>query len=366
MKRRILALLSLLLIGGLIIYGNGLGLFDKKTAYAVGDLTVDWGIGIGDVGPIFNISNFAPGETESRDVDVTNGAISSRPVGVRGIETSEIGSISGVLNIVISKGGNDLYGGTSPTGPKTLAEFFTESSGPDGIPLSNLGPGSSTTYTFKITFDQNAGNEFQNTNVVFDLKIGISIPVPAECSDIDFDLSGGLPIFGTSGNDRINGTSGNDLIFAFEGNDKIFGHGGDDCIVSGPGNDEARGETGNDVIFGNERNDLLIGAVGNDKIFGGSGDDNIRGENNDDYIFGNEGNDKITGGNGNDLIDGGDNNDDLSGENGQDQISGGSGNDKLTGGAGSDTLLGNGGIDNANGQSGTDTCDAELETNCEL
>ena len=365
MKKRILTLLSLIIIGVLLVQSNGLGLFNKNTAFAVGDLTVDWGIGMGDVGPIFNVSNFAPGDTESRDVNVDNGAVSSRPVGVRGIETSGIGSISGVLDIVISEGGSDLYGG-SPTGPKTLAQFFTESAGPDGIPLSILGSGSSATYTFKISLQESAGNEFQNTNVVFDLKIGISIPVPQECSEIEFNLVGGLPIFGTSGNDRINGTRGNDLIFAFEGNDKIFSHGGDDCIVSGSGNDEARGETGNDVIFGNEGNDLLIGAVGNDKILGGSGNDTIRGENNDDVIEGNEGNDKITGGNGNDLIDGGNNNDDLSGENGQDQISGGTGDDKLTGGAGNDILLGNDGTDSANGQSGTDTCDAESETNCEL
>ena len=354
MKKRILTILSLILIAGLLIQSNGLGLFDKQVAYAIGDLTVLW-----ESDPLFNYTNIAPGFTVTKNVNVANGAISSRPVGVRGILTSDPGNMDSVMNIEIKEGAIPLYSGT-------LEQFFVDSAEPDGIPLSILGSGDSTTYTFKVTFNQSAGNEFQNTQVIFDLKIGISIPVPAECSDIDFDLSGGLPIFGTSGNDRINGTSGNDLIFAFEGNDRIFSHGGDDCIVAGLGNDEARGETGNDIIFGNEGNDLLIGAVGNDKLIGGAENDTIRGENNNDVIEGNEGNDKITGGNGNDLMDGGDNNDDLSGENGQDQILGSFGNDKLIGGAGNDTLLGNDGVDNANGQSGTDTCDAETETSCEL
>src|SRR3989344_3576744 len=83
---------------------------------------------------IFNCNrSFA--STKQWFVDVSNGAPSPRSVGVRGMETSEIGSISGVLNIVISEGATDLYGGSSPTGPKTLAQFFAESSGPNGIPL---------------------------------------------------------------------------------------------------------------------------------------------------------------------------------------------------------------------------------------
>ena len=327
MKKRILILLSLITIGALLIQSNGLGLFGKNTAYAVGDLTVDWGTGIGDVGPIFNVSNFAPGETESRNVDVSNGAPSPRPVGVRGIETSEIGSISGVLNIVISEVGSDLYGGSSPTGPKTLAQFFAESSGPNGIPLSNLGSGNSTQYTFDVTFDQNAGNDFQSNSIVFDLQIGVSVDLPSSCDNITFN---GNIIFGTAGADALTGGSKNDLIIGFEGNDVLSGGSGNDCLVGGSGRDILNGGSGNDIHDGGSQNDIINGGSGNDQIDGGLG---------------------------NDFIDAGSDNDIVSGDNGNDNINGGSGNDTLTGGNGTDTVRGG---------SGTDTCDGETEFTCEL
>lgn len=359
MKKRLLKILiPLLIILLAIVYGDGSNLFTKSfTVQAIGDLNVIWGVPDGD--PIFVVSNMLPGDMESRSVDVTNNAPTARPVGVRGIKTFESppGNFSTALSIVIMKGATTLYG------PVSLGQFFTDSAGPDGIPLSTLGPGNTTTYTFKVTFDQGAGNEFQDKKVIFDLKIGIAIAVPDECKDIVFS---GPPIFGTFGNDRILGTRGNDLIFALEGNDRVFGLLGDDCIVGGEGKDELRGEVGNDIIFGNDGNDLIIGAVGKDKLFGGNGNDVIRGENNDDFIKGGQGNDKITGGNGDDQIDGEGGDDDISAENGTDLVFGGGGNDKLDGGAGNDNLAGGDGFDKINGHSGIDTCDGEVEVNCEL
>ena len=368
-----LILALVVMVGGASIYHAG----RLSTVRAVGDLEVDWGVPDGD--PIFVVINAAPGDMEDHNVVVTNNGSSTRPVGVRGVKTSGVGGLESVLEIVISEGGTDLYGGT--TGTKTVSQFFTDSAGLDGIFLSNLQSLNVTTYNFKVTFPESAGNEFQDTQIVFDIIIGVSVTVPEECLEIEFS---GSPIFGTSGNDRINGTLGNDLIFGFEGNDRIFGHGGDDCIVGGEGDDNLRGETGNDFIFGNEGNDLLVGAVSNDFLDGGSGNDNIRGENNNDIIIAGSGDDKVTGGNGDDNIDGGDGDDNISAENGRDAITGGSGNDFLDGGAGNDNidgqvgndningkagndnLIGCDGFDTINGHSGTDTCDGEVETNCEI
>lgn len=361
MIKRIILILSLIVLLGVLLYTQWSNLKNPQTVLAVGDLTILWGVPMGD--PIFVVANMAPGDTEQRVVSVSNGASATRPIGVRGVKTSETGNLSTILDFVISENGTDLYGGTSPTGPKTLAQFFTDSLDPDGISLSALGPSSSTNYTFKATFDPLAGNEFQDSQVIFDIIIGISVDVPEECEDAGFT---GFPIFGTSASERINGTQGSDIIFALEGDDRVFGHGGNDCIIGGEGNDQLRGEGGNDFIFGNEGNDLLIGAIGNDKIFGGEGEDRIRGENNNDQIFGEGGNDKITGGNGNDQIDGGAGNDEISAENGADIVLGGDNDDKLDGGSGNDTLTGNTGLDNANGKSGIDTCDAETEINCEF
>src|SRR3989304_8814818 len=196
MKKKILSLISLTLILTLLIYANNLGLFAKKTAYAVGDLNVLWGVPDGD--PIFVVSNMLPGDTEDRDVDVANGGTVPRDVGVRGVKTEEIASFAAILDFVISEGGSDLYGGTSPTGPKTLQEFFDESTGPNGLFLSNLGNGDTTTYNFLAKFPSSAGNECQGARGVFDLIIGIVSDIPEECSDIEFS---GRPIFGPSGHE---------------------------------------------------------------------------------------------------------------------------------------------------------------------
>src|SRR3990167_11236733 len=203
MRKKIFIIIGLILIGIVGFQNNWFDIFQKKTAYAVGDLNVVWGVPDGD--PIFVVENMLPGDMEDRNVDVANGGTVPRDVGVRGIKTEEIASFAAILDFVISEGGSDLYGGTSPTGPKTLQEFFDESAGPNGIFLSTLSNGDTTTYNFKATFPDGSGNEYQGAKVVFDLIIGIVSDIPPECQDIEFS---GSPIFGTSGNDTIRGTRG--------------------------------------------------------------------------------------------------------------------------------------------------------------
>lgn len=356
---KLLRLLALLVIVGLLLTQTNIvsNLLRPDTAYAVGDLTVDWGIGTGDVGPIFTVSGMAPGETQTHDVTVNNAAATGRPVGVKGVKTDETGGLADVMHIEIKDGATVLY-------DQTLAQFFTDSANPDGIPLSTVSPGGSKTFTFTVTFDENAGNEYQDTTVVFNIVIGIAVDVPEACEELLPE--GKFPIFGTDGNDTIRGTTKADVIFALEGNDRVFGHGGNDCIIGGDGNDELRGETGNDFISGDDGADLLIGASGRDTIFGGLGGDTVRGEAGNDELHGEDGNDVVTGGNGNDTMTGGTGNDTMDGENGNDTLHGNADNDTLKGGNGRDTLMGDDGTDTANGHSGRDTCDAESETGCEL
>ena len=302
MKRRII--LSLIVVavavGGFFWWKQ-----DTSEVLAAGDLTINWGVSTGD--PIFVVTNALPGDSESRDVTVTNDGAVPRDIAVAGILLDQspddpIASFSSVLDFTISEGVADLYTGT-------LADFFAATATPSSIFLSTLSPSDSTTYTFEVHFQESAGNEFQNAFVIFNLIIGIDTDIPPECADIEFS---GPTIFGSDGDDTIRGTHGNDLIFALEGDDRVFAWSGDDCIVGGQGDDELRGETGDDIIFGNEGDDLVIGAVGQDLLFGNDGNDIMRGE------------------------------------------------------SGSDTIVGGLGADNVNGHSGTDTCDAEVEVSCEL
>lgn len=325
--------------------------FLPKTAYAVGDLTIDWGTLV-DGDPIFVVNNMAPGDCATRTVNVLNSSIVNREVGVRGEPSDDLDSLSSVLEIVIDKEGSEVYGQGSPTGVKTLGQFFTESAGPNAISLSNQVPTESFDYNFTVCFQETAGNEFQNTSVVFDLTIGIVITTPDECLEMTFANT----IFGTDGNDRLRGTSAPELIFGLEGNDRIDGGGGDDCIVGGDGNDKLDGGSGADVLIGGGGNDDLDGGSNKDKLFGDDGNDKLEGGSDNDLLEGGIGEDKLDGGSGNDELHGGDQNDKLEGGSGQDQLFGESGNDNLKGGSSNDFLDGGVGGGTLNGDSGTDRC----------
>lgn len=314
---------------------------NQSSVRAIGNLEVDWGVPDGE--PIFVIENILPGEMAARTVDVVNNAGSIRPVGVRAVKTSGDGVLETGLEITISQNSSDIYGGTA--GLKTVAQFFAESAGPDGIPLSSLNAGESTTYTFKVVFPQIAGNEFQGKDVIFDLIIGISIDLPSECDQIDLLPT---PIIGTSKAETLTGTPGNDLIMGLEGADKINGNLGDDCILGGTGADSVNGNNGNDAIFGQEHADTINGNNGADFIVGGTGADTLKGQEGNDHLIGNEQADTLDGGNDNDILEGND------------------APDTLKGGNGDDSLIGGFGVDTANGNNGTDSCDAETETNCEI
>lgn len=363
MKKRILRLIIGLTIFVTLVNSSGiLNRFTRaSTAYAVGDLSVNWGVPEGD--PIFVVTNMAPGESQSRTVSVTNDAATARMVAVRGIKTSETNALATALDFVISEGATDRYGGTSITGPKTLQDFFDETAGFDGVDLSSLAPSATTSYTFKATFKPGSGNEFQNSQVIFDLMIGISFTTPAEC--VGLALDGDL-IFGTAKNDILRGTPQGDLIIALEGSDIVQGRNGDDCIVGGPGNDILQGENGNDGLIGNEGNDVLQGGSGIDRLHGGIGNDSMVGQDGNDLMFGDAGNDSMTGGNGDDEMHGGGDRDAMHGESGNDVMFGDAGNDALHGGSNNDTINGGTGANSINGGAGIDTCTNGTAITCEL
>ena len=223
-----------------------------------------------------------------------NDSSSSRPVAIRGIQSALTDSFADVLEITISESGNILYG------PVTLDQFFSDSNSPDGIPLSDLNSGAQTTYQFELTFKTDAGNEFQNQTIVFDLIIGVAFSVPMECGN---PAQYGTPIFGTSGNDNLRGGNKKDLIVGLDGNDTISGGNNNDCIIGGPGNNKLTGGNGRDVISAEDGNDKVDGGNDNDTVSAGGGNDTISGGNGNDELFGELGIDSIHGGNGKDTCE---------------------------------------------------------------
>lgn len=327
-----------------VIYGQwGQG---TQTAFAIGDLIINWGVPVGN--PIFVVRNFFPGDIATRTVGVTNGASVVREVGVIGANLTGDTALAGELEITVSKGGVDLYGGTSGTGVKTVAQFITDGTLANPIVLTNVNAGQTVQFDFTVKFKELAGNEFQNKSITLDITLGLTGAIaglPAEC--VGFDLSNANLVMGTSRGEILRGTPDRDVIFGLEGGDVITGGGGNDCLVGGAGGDIIRGEGGHDIIFGNEAGDSLLGGDGNDQIFGGTGGDSL------------------VGGAGSDQLFGQGDSDSLKGEGGSDILYGGGGSDSLAGGAGNDQLFGEAGQDAANGGSGTDQCEAEAKQACE-
>lgn len=174
MKRSLIRLVSLLLISTLILgYGFHI-LTAPSTVRAFGELTVDFGVPLGQ--PIFEVSNMAPGDDETREVDVHNNELTPRIVAVKGVRTGGVGAdpkIETILDIVIYDGVTPLYGTGSSTGPKTLQNFFSDSTSDDGIQLNLINAGGDKTYNFKVTFPTFADNTFQQKSVIFDLIFGV-------------------------------------------------------------------------------------------------------------------------------------------------------------------------------------------------
>lgn len=260
--------------------------FIPSEAYAVGDLSVDWGIGSGNVGPVFSVANMKPGDSVQRTVTIHNGGTVSRGLAIKGLKTAGT-LLSSAIMFSIKDGATSLYS-------KTLDGLFTDSTNPEGVFLVDIPAGATKQLTMQSQMQPSAGNEFENSSVTFNVIFGIAVSIPTACNAVD--LTGKFPIYGTAKSDVINGTQGNDVIFGLGGNDTIFGKGGNDCIIGGNGNDALYGESGNDVIVGEDGSDTVHGGVGNDTLIGNNGNDTLLGE---------EGNDVLQGGNGTDTELGG-------------------------------------------------------------
>lgn len=333
---------------------------------AFGDLLVTFKDQITIDGPIFTFDDFKPGDcSQASEIEVANAGINTALVAIRSENVGDLGNLSQALSIVISENSTDLYGGSSSTGPKTLHDFFTDSANPDGIPLSNLAGSQTTTYLIQICFYPDAGNEYQEKSLEFDIVFGELLPDPGELPLECIHLQGIITeiVEGTPEDDRLHTTTASELILLYEGDDRVDASSGDDCIVGSDGGDRIDAGTGNDVVIaglGNDRvrtgtgNDFVYGGDGNDRIDTGSGEDVVwGGEGNDDIETG-SGNDEIHGGPGNDDIDSGDDNDLIYGDEGNDEIRSGSGDDIIHGGLGNDTIRAGSGEDEVYGDEGND------------
>jgi hypothetical protein len=179
--KRLLKIGILLVIAGILFnLSNIKSVFFPSTVRAFGDFMVDFHVPKGT--PIFNVINMIPGDSHSHNIDVTNGGSKPQAVFTKGVRTGGIGKdpkLETSLYISIVSGGFSVYGSGSPTGSKTLLDFFNDSNITSGIPLGLLGQSQHKTYNLTVLFPRSAGNEYQAKSVIFDLTFGAENTVPS-------------------------------------------------------------------------------------------------------------------------------------------------------------------------------------------
>lgn len=141
------------------------GIFRSPTVFADGDLIVDFNA----PGPMFELNNMKPGDSENRDVDVTNNGDVIKQIAIKGVRkdgTTELPLLEEVLQIQITENSNTLFG------PSTMQNFFDLSGSENGISLGSINPDEHKTFNILVTFPTSAGNGYQAKSVKVDFSIG--------------------------------------------------------------------------------------------------------------------------------------------------------------------------------------------------
>jgi len=118
--------------------------------------------------PLFNETNFMPGDTVNRWVKVTNNTNYKMPIATQAVNVSDPDNLGSQLNLTIKQEGNVLFSGT-------LNNFVSAGE----VYLSDLaGGGTQTQYDFEVSFNPSAENPYQGKKLGFDIKIGFQGEVP--------------------------------------------------------------------------------------------------------------------------------------------------------------------------------------------
>jgi uncharacterized repeat protein (TIGR01451 family) len=142
-----------------ILLALGLSLFSVNHANAHDGFAVEF-----EHAPLFEFDKdhtIMPGDSYTRYINLTNNTGEDLSVNTKAIKGSEIGQLSDILNIVIIKDNNIIYSST------TLTAFFNAGN----VPLEPLVAGETAIYYYTISFDAQAGNEYQGNILYFNIDI---------------------------------------------------------------------------------------------------------------------------------------------------------------------------------------------------
>jgi hypothetical protein len=139
--------------------------FKKKSGG--GDLVVEF-----EKTPLFNEGDSKPGDNTTRWIKVTNNTDETHRIAIEAINKTDPDNFSEKFNLIIKEGATEIFNGT-------LKKFF----GQGETYLSSLLSGATTQYDLTAYFDINAGNEYQEKTLGFDLVVGFEgeeggLPLP--------------------------------------------------------------------------------------------------------------------------------------------------------------------------------------------
>jgi len=116
--------------------------------------------------PLFSSSIiWAPGDSHSANFIVRNKGGSPKDVQIEAFNTSQTGDLAEKMYVRFTEGATDLYGASDS---KTMKNFWDNGE----ILLSSVSGGGEKIYTMTVGMDSSAGNEYQGTQAIFDMRIG--------------------------------------------------------------------------------------------------------------------------------------------------------------------------------------------------
>ncbi|MEK7116709.1 MAG: fibronectin type III domain-containing protein [Patescibacteria group bacterium] len=113
--------------------------------------------------PLFEALNFVPGDSKEANITVGNSDTVIRNAYVEAVNISNNGNLASQMNLRILDGSTEIYNNNF--------EAFLNA-GP--VPLSSIGTDGSKTYNLKITFLENANDNYQGKTLKFDVCVGFS------------------------------------------------------------------------------------------------------------------------------------------------------------------------------------------------
>lgn len=157
-----------LFISFLILTFGGIAIFrqnrSRSPVFAEGGIEVAY-----QQTPLFNVSNFAPGDSVTGRVTISSSANATQTVGLR----VQIGKITDFFNAAkFSLKIKDVQTGAIIFGEDGRKKFSSMFLAFNEYPLFTIVPGQSKDLDLIISFDQNAGNAFQGKSLTFNFSLG--------------------------------------------------------------------------------------------------------------------------------------------------------------------------------------------------